>query len=39
MDLNLEIFELVNDSLGINIKLKKQVNFFMKFQTAMILDI
>lgn len=28
MDLNLEIFELVNDSLGINVKTKKTIEFF-----------
>ncbi|MBP9847942.1 MAG: WbqC family protein [Flavobacterium sp.] len=28
MDLNLEIFELVNDSLGINIKAEKTIEFF-----------
>ncbi|MQP53007.1 MULTISPECIES: WbqC family protein [unclassified Flavobacterium] len=28
MDLNLEVFELVNDSLGINIETKKTIEFF-----------
>ena len=28
MDLNLEVFELVNNSLGINIKTKKTIEFF-----------
>ena len=28
MDLNLEVFELVNDSLGINIETKKTIDFF-----------
>ena len=28
MDLNLEVFELVNDSLGINIEVKKTIEFF-----------
>ena len=28
MDLNLEVFELVNDSLGINIKAEKTIEFF-----------
>ena len=30
MDLNLEIFELVNDSLGIHIKAEKTIEFFYK---------